>query len=151
MIYLSQRDLRWASVKLGKSRLSVGRFGCVTTCISMLSDYFKSFFAPDTLATKTLSYTKDGLIIWQSVDNIPHMKFEKRLYGQNDAEILASLKDRKKAVILQVNNGQHWVVALRRSLWDKKDYIILDPWTGKQCSALKTYHNITGSAHFISK
>lgn len=117
----------------------------------MLSDYFKSFVSPWLLALKTLKYTKDGLIIWQSVDNIPHMKFEKRLYGKKDDEIMASLKDKKKAVILQVNNGQHWVVALRRSLWNKKDYIVLDPWTGKQCSALKVYHNITGSAHFIAK
>lgn len=158
MIYLSQRNPLWAAVKLGQSNCTVGRFGCTTTCISMLSDYFKSFIDPGTLASKTLSYTKDGLIIWQSVDNIPLMKMDtlpdgkvKRLYGQNDAEIMASLKDKKKAVILQVNNGQHWVVALRRSLLNKKDYIVLDPWDGKQVSALKKYHNITGSAHFTAK
>lgn len=151
MIYLSQRDPRWAALKLGQSKLTVGRYGCTTTCISMLSDYFKSFIDPGKLATATLKYTKDGLIIWQSVDNIPHMKFEARMYGQKDAEIMASLKDPKKAVILQVNNGQHWVVALRRSIWNKKDYTVLDPWTGKQCGALKIYHNITGSAHFLFK
>jgi len=117
----------------------------------MLSDYYNAYISPAGLAVHILKYTKDGLIIWQSVDNIEHMKFEKRLYGQNDAEIMASLKDKKKAVILQVNNGQHWVVALRRSFWNKKDYIVIDPWTGKQCSALRVYHNITGSAHFIAK
>lgn len=151
MVNLSQRDPRWASVKLGQSNVTVGRYGCTTTCISMLSDYFKSFIAPGVLASSILKYLKDGRIIWQSVDNIPRMKFEKRMYGQNDAEIMISLKDKKKAVILEVNNNSHWVVALRRSYWNKKDYIVLDPWTGKQCSALKTYHNITGSAHFISK
>lgn len=151
MIYLSQRNPLWAAIKLGQSNCTVGKFGCTTTCISMLSDYFKSYVSPAGLAAQTLKYTKDGLIIWQSVDNIPNMHFEKRLYGQKDDEIMASLKDKKKAVILQVNNGQHWVVALRRSLWNKKDYIVCDPWTGKQCSALKVYHNITGSAHFIAK
>ena len=147
---LSQRDKRWATIKLGESNLILGRYGCTTCCISMLSDYFGSFHDPADLAVKTLKYTADGLILWQSVNNIEHMAFEKRLYKRNDAEILKSLKDPKGAVILEVANYSHWVVAIGKTLLGN-DYKIVDPWDATICKILKKYHNITGSSHFIRK
>ena len=150
MKILSQRDLKWAALKLGQSPLTVGRYGCTTTCISMLSDYFGSYKDPGELATKVLKYTNEGLILWSSVDAIPHMKFEKRLYGRNDDEIMNALKDPNKAIILQVNNGAHWVVALRKTILGKS-YTVADPWSGDKCDVIKRYKNITGAAVFIRK
>lgn len=159
MIYLSQRDLRWAGVKLGQSKLTVGRFGCTTTCISMLSDYFGCFATPAELAQgklviyDLLKYTKDGLLIWKSL-NLKHMDFEKRVFGRVDFDIETSLKDPKKAVILAVNNDAHWVVATSvNKFWrilGRNVYNIIDPWTGKK-STTRAFKNISGSAHFKAK
>src|SRR3990167_584496 len=146
MIKLSQRDPQWGDLKLGESNLTINRWGCTTTALSMLSDYFQSYFNPGELATKILKYTKDGLIIWQSVNNIRHMAFEKRLYGRNDSEILKSLKDPTKAVILEVD-GKHWVTAVRKSLVGKS-YKVADPWFGDICTVPGRYKKITGSSHF---
>lgn len=149
MLYLSQRDPLWATHKIGASNLTLGKFGCVTCCVSMLSDYFKCYLSPLQIASNVNNYTKDGLIWWTHL-NFEDMKFDWRGYNEDKGRIQQYLKDPKKAVILQVNNKQHWVVALRKSLiYD--DYICLDPWTGKKCYAKKSYHNITGAAYFSAK
>lgn len=148
MKLLCQRDPKWSALKLGSSACTLGRYGCTTTAISMLSDYFGSYIDPGQLATKVLKYTYDGLILWTSVDAIPDMKFEKRVYGQNDAEILKSLKDPAKAVILEVE-GRHWVVALSKIPFMNL-YRISDPFFGNKGLSSR-YKIITGSAHFIQK
>lgn len=149
MLILSQRDPRWSQVKLGSSSLTVGRYGCTTTSISMLSTYFGGVIWPNEIATDIKKYTSDGLVNWSSMD-FPRFKFEKRIYGRNDAEIMASFNDPNKAVILQVDNGQHWVVCLGKTFFGN-DYKIADPWFGDKRTACGTYKNITGSAHFIKK
>lgn len=151
MVYLSQRDPRWSSVRLGASQLTVGRYGCTTTCISMLSDYFGGFVRPDEIAKRAENYTKDGLVLWTKLE-LRKMRFEWREYQRNDAKIREALKDPNRAVILQVDDGAHWVVALRRTMLGLgNDYVCLDPWTGKKCDVLKTYRNITGAAFFNRK
>ena len=149
MLYLSQRDPRWAQVFLSPSRLTIGRYGCTTTSICMISDYFGCYKAPDQVIGHEIQYNGEGLILWTTI-NFPCFKFSERIYGQNDDKIRDALKDPNKAVILQVNHGAHWVVALSKTLFGN-DYNILDPWTGKKSQAIKNYHNISGAAVFIRK
>lgn len=149
MIYLSQRDQKWASKRLGASSLTVGRFGCTTTCISMLSDYFKCYQSPGLISSFVTYYTPSGLILWNKL-NFQKMKFVERVRRFDSTKIQESLKHPKKAVILEVNDGAHWVVGVKKNLIGK-DYTAVDPWTGKQCQVLATYKNITGSAHFEAK
>lgn len=149
MKYFSQRDPRWANVKLGASNIDVYHYGCTTTCISMLSDYFGCLSYPDAIAKVKTNYTADGLILWSNL-KFTKMAFVWRQYGRNDSLIRTSLKNPDTAVILQVNDGKHWVVALRPTVFGN-DYVCLDPWTGKKCDVIKTYKNITGSAHFTRK
>lgn len=120
----------------------------------MLSDYFGKYMRPDEIAVHKDWYTDrnhpqgPSLIMWERLQ-IPGMKFEKRIRDRRiDAAIMESLKDPNKAVMLQVNNGAHWIVALRKTLIGN-DYVCLDPWNGQKCDAIKKYHNITGSAHFV--
>ena len=149
MIILSQRNPNWAANKLGSSLLTIGRYGCTSTCISMLSDYFNCFKTPAEIAINKDWYTQDGLIIWNKL-NFTKMAFVERIYRRDDRTIQAALKDPNRAVILQVNNGQHWVVALRKTLFGNS-YIVADPWDGTKCDVLKKYHDITGMAFFSRK
>jgi len=145
MIYLSQYDTRWKMTTIGNTKLTLGRYGCTVTCLSMLSDYFKSFQSPAVLA-KNLQFTKEGLIIWQSLATTLPFKLLKRFYDWNISSIDSAIKDPKMACILQVN-GFHWVVAVKRIPFTKH-YIIVDPWGGKLSTTAK-YGTITGGAVFI--
>lgn len=147
MVYLSQRDPRWVNVKLGRSSLTLGRWGCTTTSISMLTDYFGAFKTPLEIAQSDV-YTKDGLIIWKKL-KFPRMRFVGRFYGRNDAMIQDAMKDPKKAVILEVADNSHWVVGVKKTLL-RDDYVIIDPWDGKKTTACGRYRNVTGFAIFSS-
>jgi hypothetical protein len=147
---LSQRDPRWASEKLGTSYVTVGRYGCTITCLSMLSEYYKDFKTPRNLA-RYLKYTKDGRVIWDSLPAVLPFKLEKRLYRRDDERIKKSLKDPNRAVIFQVDY-HHWVVACGTYKFAPWIYRVADPWIGKKAALIKPflpYRQITGSAHFI--
>ena len=146
MKILSQLDPQWSKEKLGASTLTVGRYGCTTCCLSMISDYFGSYKDPVSLAHNVNNYTKDGLVLWTNF-KFPTMRFLRRTYKRNDQEIQEALKDKDRAVMLQVNDGAHWVVALRRSLIGNS-YIVADPWGGVKVDVIKKYRNITGAAFF---
>lgn len=145
MQYLSQRDPAWAMVRLGASNLTVGRYGCTTTCISMLSDYFKCFRRPDEIARNAANYTPDGLVNWSKL-RFPSFSFSKRTYAEDKAAIIAAAKDPKQAVILQVD-GFHWVVCVGKALL-RDDWVIIDPWDGKKKNLKSAYKAVTGAAFF---
>jgi len=112
----------------------------------MLSDYFGCFVPPNQLAVNKDWYTADGLVIWPKF-KFAKMVFVEREKGRNDAHIREALKDPNKAVMLQVDNGAHWVVAIGKTLWGN-DYRIVDPWFGDKRTACGTYKNITGAAYW---
>ena len=149
MTILSQRNPNWASMRIGLSNLTIGRFGCTLTSLSMLSEYFNGFVAPPNIAKNGAWFTPDGLILWGKL-NFPTMKFEKRLYSRDDAAITAALKDPNKGVLLEVADKSHWVLGLRKTLFGK-DYVVADPWFGDTCNVLIRYKNITGAAVFARK
>lgn len=149
MKYLSQRNPAWAANFLGASKLTVGRFGCTTTCISMLSDFFDCYMSPAEIAADKKRYTKAGLVLWEFM-TFKNMAFKVRTYGRDDKAIQAALKDPNMGVALQVNNGAHWILALRKTIIGN-DYVCLDPWDGAKCNAIGKYHNITGAAYFVRK
>lgn len=141
----SQRDPRWNTKRLGKSTLTMGRYGCTTTCIADLSTYFGDNINPGKMVD-TIKYTPDGLVLWESCV-FKGFRFERREKKRDNTNILLAINDPNRAVILQVDNGAHWVVATG---YDKvnKVYKIADPWFGDR-SSMKRYRNsITGAAYF---
>jgi hypothetical protein len=141
MLSYSQRDPKWADYKLGDSNLSIGRFGCTTTSIADLSTYFLDNLNPLEVSKK-IKYTQ-GLVIWSSCV-FHHFRFERREYGRNDANIIRALKDPNKAVILNVAQGSHWVVATQAT----NPFGIADPWLGDRSTMARYKNNITGAAYF---
>lgn len=146
MKYLSQRDPEWCNIKLGSSQLSVGRYGCTSTCLSMATDYFGCYMDPGSIARNTHNYTADGLIVWTNL-NFPCMKFVHRDYMEVPSTIMQYIRDPLKVVILNVNQGQHWVLAIGKTFFGS-DWVVIDPWTGKKCNAKAVYHDVTGAAYF---
>lgn len=148
MKILSQLDLRWCNKKLGASSSTIGRFGCTTTSLSMISDYFSCYIPPDEIASNVHNYIGD-LINWKAL-NFKNFKFEWRGYNRNDVKIKEALKDPNQAVLLNVNNGSHWVLALRPTLVGNS-FIVADPLGGQKVDVIKKYKTIDGAAYFLRK
>lgn len=141
----SQRDPNWAPLLLGSSKLTMGRFGCTTTCIADISTYFGDNLNPGQVC-KQIKYTAGALVLWQSC-NFSHFQFERREFGRNEINIMAALADVNRAVILEVASHSHWVVAIG---YDRvnKIFRIADPWLGDKSTMKRYFNNITGAAYF---
>lgn len=157
MLILSQRDSRWSGDKLGASRLTVGRWGCTTTVISMISHDFACYKSPLELAHNANNYTPDGLILWNRLNETfkEHMRFVWRGYGAKGratpmtdfSPLHKALANPNQRVALEVNDGAHWVKLVRKNTLGS-DWTIIDPWDGRECNVIARYKNITGYAIF---
>ena len=154
MFSLSQKDPRWANVRLGASRMTVGGWGCTTTCESILSYYAHQFIDPGEFARQKENYTGvdyargPGLVLWTEFSkDLDNVKYQRRFYG-HDAELVAeALKRKDRFPILQVATGiakypEHWVVPIRALKGG--DYLIMDPIDGKERKLLSKYVGVTG-------
>ena len=159
--YLSQRDHRWGKVKIGNSQIDIAHYGCLITCIAMVSDFFGKPITPDEIARNANWFNSLGSFVWIK-PSFPNMSFRWR-EGQNspmtgiekvDMDMIKSYlahgdnrpSDHNRAVILQVADESHWVLGL----WEQYgDILAIDPWTGKTCLVYETYKNITGAALFV--
>ena len=156
--YLSQRDAKWSTVSMGNSGVTIGRMGCLLTCISMMSDYFGCYQSPAQLATNANNFDIYGGIQWINL-HFPNFGFRWREGSQmasgNEKIDMAMIDDyltegprhADRAVVLNVANKSHWVLALWKT--DTGDYLAIDPWTGGTCNVLETYHNINGASLFV--
>ena len=132
---------------MGDSQLTLGRYGCTTTAIADLSTYFGDNLTPAEVCDR-IKYLR-GLVIWQSCV-FPSYKFWFREYGRNDTNIRNALADPNVAVILEVANKSHWVVATGKPLVGNV-FKIADPWFGDRSTMARYKNNITGASYFKRK
>lgn len=138
----SQRDPRWAN-KVIAPGYQIGKVGCTVTSISMLSFYFGDNLTPDKIVD-ICKFTNQGLVIWTSC-NFTKFAFERREYGRNEVNINQALKDPNRAVILNVAQGSHWVVATGHFGTLLK---IADPWLGDMSTMARYKNDIEGASYF---
>jgi hypothetical protein len=138
MELIKQGDIRWGKITMGGSGVSLAYAGCVTSCVSMASSYFKCFKNPGVLA-KELSYTPTGLLFWKSINKVLCFKFLWRGYKDEQKVIDEALRNPKKACLLNVMSGLHWVLGIYRIPFTSK-YWVADPIDGKR----KFYSGVVG-------
>lgn len=147
MKYLSQIDPNWGHVKIGKTKRTIAEIGCLITSISMISDYFGEYKTPDFIA-RNADFTSDGRLYWSSLKKIfRKFTFTGRGNGNNISVISNHLANPDTAVILQVRNKSHWVVAVRDPKYSN-DFLVVDSLNGKTRIAIGDFGNITGYATF---
>lgn len=152
--YLCQFDPRWANIRIGDAKFTLGQKGCAATALCMAFYAFGFPINPNELAIHPELFTRNGhaqgpgLIIWKEVEKWMKSRYPQnifsitRYYGQNDFAIRQNLVP-GAGVLLRVANGSHWVKADRKMLL-RNDYNCRDPWKGKGCAARGDYGDIDG-------
>lgn len=128
---LSQRDPRWANIKLGTSDKTIASHGCTITVLAMIIGT-----TPDVVNARLNTLPKDAegntgfaqgnLVYWSRIEEaFPGIKV-RRVWSYDNADVLASVPN----VIVQVNGApigvpMHFV----RFVGNKK---IHDPWDGQE-------------------
>ena len=114
----------------------------------MLASYFGDKLTPLDIARRC-KFTSDAKIIWASV-NFEYFEFDYRYYQDSKDIIDRALADPDLAVILEVNNKKHWVVATGRTFFMDK-YRIADPFYGDRSTLARYGNKINGFALFTRK
>lgn len=137
MTPLSQRDVRWKDIKIGKSTSSIGNYGCTLTCLAMLAGT-----TPDVVNTEL---TRVGgflvnRIIWQKINetNLP-LEFPDmgRAYAYDNDRVLEAINKNGGCLvevdfdgIISTPNDRHWVLYIGNQR-------CIDPWTGNEVATSK--------------
>ena len=146
LIPISQRDPKWANLKIGHSQLTIGAQGCALSCVSMATSFFGCFKNPQELMN-FIDFTTEGLILWQTL-RLPPVHFTGRYYGKQDSVIQASLNNPNQVCLIQVtlkSGATHWLFATGKMPLVNA-YLVIDPWMGYKSSTLVYNNNITGFA-----
>jgi len=144
----SQRDSSWANSWLGfnnSSPYTIGNYGCLITCISMMCCYYNHEETPLTINKKLIdqnAFSSGGLYVWNSISNIysdiieslhitPYSLLDQEIYS-----IQSSIKN-GHLVVFQIDMApetsqldMHYVLAIGYDENDENNFTIADPWTG---------------------
>jgi hypothetical protein len=153
VVAYSQRDPRWANVRLGASAYTMGGAGCAVTSVAMLASAVNKDFTPLDMVTwlnANGGFTSGGLLYWskaaQAATGLTYVNYHIWRSVAADLPILRGALDKGPQVI-QVDFkpattvlDSHFVVALSLTQ-DGQDINIIDPWTGGRGTLLGLYAN----------
>lgn len=147
----SQRDARWAQVRLGASAYTLGNAGCAVTAAAMVASVVQPDITPLTLVNwlnVNFGFTGGGLLYWSKVaEAVPGLAFAGyHLWRSVPADLARlALALHTGPQVIQVDFhpqtaalDSHFVTALR-VLDDGADVEIIDPWTGNMGTLLGLY------------
>jgi len=138
---LGQRDGRWNRKTLGNSSTTIGSYGCLLVCHTMLLNYYGKDFTPDTLNAvyKEKGVFSGNLInFWKAGKVFPDITADEyyncKTTSCDLSKIDKYLKERKPVIawVDNVNNDKrpdHFILIIGKT--DDGHYIINDPWTGE--------------------
>ena len=134
---LSQQDPQWKNQDLGDDVITIGKFGCLLTCMAMVADGFGADENPATLnrKMKAVGGFIGALVIPAALPNaVPGVRFIKYVPCEGQPAPLADIDatlQAGKPVIVEVDYSpakglqNHWVVVYAKQ---GDDYLIQDPW-----------------------
>jgi len=131
-----QTDRRWSGVKLGNSGLTIGGYGCTITSICRILFLLTGVVYTPAEISKKLSFTNDGLLYWDSVQNVG-LKAT-RVKGNPTMDILS--KNAGKMIIELAYQPRHWVAV--ESIGTFRSIKVMDPLKGDFSS--KSQSEISG-------
>ena len=167
----SQKDARWSDEKLGFGPRTIGQWGCLLTCMSMLLSRFGENYTPAELNERLKElpedqgFTGDTVLFAALPRAFPHIVQDGNIapsletgahYITSAVDNLLDTIDRYLAlgggVILQVDTQattsydpaaeQHWVLAVARN---GMDYEVIDPLNGCRISLVAQYGGSEGT------
>jgi hypothetical protein len=160
----SQMDPRWKDDSLGlDNSTTIGKFGCLLTCMAMVADGFGNDVTPQSLNEKMkVAGGFQGALVMPAVlpNVLPGVRYHKYIQCKNPpapiADIDATL-DAGLPVIVEVDYSpapgmqNHWIV-----LYDRQgdDYLIQDPWpypVKSKKNTLTSRYGFAGAPRMIIK
>ena len=133
----SQTDSRWANLRLGSSRYTIGTAGCTTTAMAMVETAVRGYTVTPAMMVKEVSYSSSGNLYWPSTYSA---------YTASDyLEVVYRQLQAGKPVMIggfTPSGSQHWVVIYGFTGGELKaeNFLIRDPGTASR-TTLKEFQS----------
>lgn len=141
---LSQKDARWSRKKLGTSSVTIGNYGCLLTCHSMMLCYYgHDDLLPDTLnelyKNKKVFDPKGQINFWAAANCFDDISGDEHYQCYDvpcDLKKIDKYLNEKKPVIALVDFSPkagvqtHFVIIIGKD--EAGSYIVNDPWFGDE-------------------
>ena len=154
---LAQRDPKWADIQLGTSSVTIGGYGCLITCASMMLKYFG--FDTDPLRLNAWlkangGYHNSNWFVWDSLKSYDNRisfayRYEYAALDKIDAQLAAG-----RPVIVNVDMipgtpvmDEHWILVVGKV---DGSYIVNDPWYGTQFKFEEKYGSPSKGIYVVS-
>lgn len=138
---LSQQDPRWSKVKLGTSTSTIGGYGCLLTCVTMMLNYYGHEHTPATLNKLLIDnggYLNGNLFVWGVVNKLyPDITLDQYIDCSSVAAPLNKIEDALRfglPAIVQVDYNpytsamdMHFVLIIGKQ---GSSYMMIDPIDG---------------------
>ena len=148
---ISQLDVRWKNVPIGKTKSKISKYGCTISSCCMALEKLRGYVARPDDAAKFWKFNADGKIVWTQCQ-FKGMKFKWRGYSFDLNKVKEYANSEGKAVILNVDafgkKEGHWVYV--ESVEGGIMHII-DPLGGKRYAGVPNKYVPCGYALFESK
>ena len=143
---LWQKDPRWSNKLLGNSYLTIGNYGCLLTCFSMIAEVTPDIFNN---RLKAVGGFTGANIYWQMVEvAYPNLKYLRAIdcyYTPAPLDIIDSYLNQNISVLVHVDGNpatpqidQHWIQIVGKV---GNDYLANDPLTGKRINFTDVYND----------
>lgn len=157
MTYYSQLDPQWSKKYIGKTKQTIGAYGCTITSLCNLLNTIGYNETPDTVNQKLTPVggflVADGkptaLLIWSTVSKVwPKLQFVKRVRNYNNVEVAWWVYGKKTPVMVEVYNKLsptrlHWVLFIgNRKLVDPLGGVIKPTSTFDTLTGYTLYNKI---------
>lgn len=138
MKHLSQQDPRWKDDVLGQGPLTIGKYGCLLTCMAMVANHYGFEETPASLNEKMVSvggFQGSLVVTWMVPKVLPGFSREVYIGCRDDPAPLPKIDaylSQGKPVVVEIDCSpddglqNHWVVLTRKT--SNGDYVMFDPW-----------------------
>lgn len=114
--YYSQRDPKWADVKIGISGLTMKSYGCAISSVAMVFTVHDDDITPIKLVKKPI-YTSGGLIVW------PKESFGGKVSLASSGTSHGNIN--WKTIDSQIQNGNPIIVYIKKTKGDGGHYVVV--------------------------
>ena len=149
----SQLDPRWYRERLGETIYTIKEWGCTICAIAMMIfALLGKIVFPSELA-KIFKFLSNGKLIWSSV-HYSHggktLKFTHRVRNQRPSfsQMTKYANEPHLGMLLEINNGSHWVFLKKWSVFSLWWYLCGDPYKYPAKFIKYSKKKITGYATF---
>ena len=114
MYRYSQLSPLYSRTTIGKTQYTIKNWGCtICSLCTMLSDMFTDSEITPTGGAKLWRFTSNAKVWWNSIAKTKIVFIGRYFHAPSNNTASEYINDKDKGMVLEINNGTHWVYPIK--------------------------------------